>query len=201
MEKDQGSWTRGVVAISLLVGLVPLQPGEAWAIRERIDLQTGRVITSPRGHSRVLLDFGDLSSLDDEWIMSARVLMDLSDVRLASDITLELFGVETPWTNENPTWFRPWDSPGGDTEEWTSVETLASRGFNSGLLVFDVTEIVRRSVGGDRWVEGFMLVAYGPGRDGLLPAELAQLDGSIPVALEVAYRRTSALGHRPPRAQ
>jgi hypothetical protein len=196
MPSDSGVVRTGC---AFLVAFAVLLPGEVEGARQRFEVEEESVIVGPSGQARVLMDFGDLAGLSGGWIASAHVAVDLSEADLTSDVELELYGVEESWAGRSPTWNWPWNEPGGDLDDWSGAEAFVARDRNGGPVRFDVTEIVRQLVSEDTWTEGFLLVARAPGREGLLPAELTRMGGSIPVELEVTFRRVSAPGNRSPR--
>jgi len=69
-------------------------------------------IPCPDGGERVLLVMPDLTFLQGQEIMSAKVLYSIAAPQRVT--TFELLPVTSAWDNGTASWMAPWVSPGGD---------------------------------------------------------------------------------------
>lgn len=178
----------GLLMVAALLLAVP-------ASAERASLAaTPSVITSPNGHSRVLLSVPSLAGYQEEWVSSATLILDLAPGTLAGNVELLVDAVGTYWAG-GASWMAPWTRPGGDAVGQTGGGGSLGRGPAPGRLRVDVTHAVRGMAEGDLEENGLIVYPSDPGKPGFTAAEM-QVLGVSSATLEVHVRSLTARGYR-----
>jgi hypothetical protein len=180
----------GVVALLLML------PAMTWGAETRFALAGTAVITDGAGASRVLLDFGDLTSaLTGELVTSAILEIQLPGAAPDTSIAVEVSAVETAWAGRAPTWTTPWVRAGGDIGEVPSAIEILGKGVTATNLTFDVTEVVRAVADGDSPPHGFLLSVPEYKGTGIRTADMTVVGSVTGAELRVTHRNISRLGH------
>ena len=112
-------WTLLYIRLLSCVGIALIVLGATLTDRasgEQIELENpvSQLITSPNDISRALVNPGNLQSLENRLVTSARLVLPGPAQVLESDIDVIVAPVARSWINGAATWTIPWETPGGD---------------------------------------------------------------------------------------
>jgi hypothetical protein len=143
---------------------------------------------------RHLLQPGDLSQIDGEFVISATLRIPLTGVPLSKDLSLRIYAIDKEWAVGAATWSSPWSVPGGDVLRAYPANVEIPMGAPDAFIELDVSEAVRAMADREVGMNGFLMTIPEYLGDGLTSQDAASLALLSESKLYVDYRRISALG-------
>jgi hypothetical protein len=187
--------SRASIWIGLVAAACTLLAGTASALDAAFPITRVVTISGGMGGSRVLLDFGSVSALSEELILSARLVVPLSGNTPLNDVEVNVTGLTTSW-GPGATWTSPWTTPGGDVDRTLMSAVTVRVGTQAALLDVDVTDVIRSMAEGDAPANGLLLKPDAVSRAGFNGAEMAVLGDLAGGEIRVTYRSLTAHGMR-----
>ena len=179
--------------------VVLLLAGAAQAERHVFPLAEVRVIVSPEGAGRILLDFASMEDLENVIVTSAFLEVPLPSAVRARELEVTVYGLERAWRNQGATWTVPWTRPGGDLDESYFDEVAVPAGQRTETLRLNVTQVVDEMVAeGTPW-NGLVVTVPLRRGDGFTAAQREALGTLAGARLVVTTANARAAGGRVPR--
>lgn len=153
-----------------------------------------QTISDGQGNHRILVQPGDLATIEGEIVISATLEVPLSGAAFDNDLNLRVMAIDEPWTPGSATWTSPWTTPGGDVFPDYVANVEIPAGSAEAQLQLDVSEVVRAMADRDVGTNGFVLTVPDYLGEGLSAEDAARFELISSATLSVDVRKITALG-------
>lgn len=153
-----------------------------------------QTISDGQGNHRILVQPGDLATIEGEIVISATLEVPLSGAAFEHDLNLRVMAIDEPWAPGSATWTSPWTTPGGDVFPDYVANAEIPAGSADPQLNLDVSEVVRAMADRDVGMNGFVLTVPDYLGEGFSAEDAARFDLISNAILSVDVRKITALG-------